>query len=104
MKRKSERGFSILEVLVVCAIVGIIASLAIPFLQKAIRATENGSTFATMRAVSSTQMSYYGSHNRFGRLSEINNIMSNAIGVPSGNVVMASHETIGFSPAAWRAK
>ena len=84
MKKRSENGFSIIEVLVVCAIIGIIAALAIPFLQKAIRATENGSTFATMRSVSSTQMSFYSQNNRFGRITEINNIMSNAIGTQFG--------------------
>ncbi len=98
MKKRSEHGFSIVELLVVCVIIGIIAALAIPFLQKAIRAAENGSTFATMRSVSSTQMSYYGQHNRFGRLTEINNIMSNAIGVPSGNEVNRGKFIFSMSP------
>jgi prepilin-type N-terminal cleavage/methylation domain-containing protein len=98
IRKRREHGFSIIEVLVVCAIIGIIASLAIPFLQKAIRATENGSTFATMRSVSSTQMSYYGQHNRFGRLTEINNIMSHAIGTPSGNEVTRGKFIFSMSP------
>lgn len=98
MKKRSEHGFSIVELLVVCVIVGIIAALAIPFLQKAIRAAENGSTFATMRTVASTQMGYYGQHNRFGRLTEINNILSNSIGVPSGNEVNRGKFIFSMSP------
>lgn len=98
MKKRSEHGFSILEVLVVCAIIGIIAALAIPFLQKAIRASENGSTFATMRSVSSTEMSFYSQNSRFGRLTEINNIMSNAIGTPSGNEVNRGRFVFAMSP------
>ncbi len=98
IKQRSEQGFSILEVLIVCAIIGIVAALAIPFLQKAIRATENGSTFATLRSVSSTQMSFYGTHNRFGRLTEINNIMSNGIGTPSGNEVTRGKFIFSMSP------
>jgi prepilin-type N-terminal cleavage/methylation domain-containing protein len=98
MKKRSEHGFSIVEVLVVCAIIGIIAALALPFLQKAIIATENGSTFATMRSISSTQMSYFGSRNRFGRLTEINNIMSNAIGTPSGNEVTRGKFVFSMAP------
>ncbi len=87
MNKERERGFSIIELLVVCAIIGIVASLAIPFLQKAIRAAENGNTFATMRTVASTQLNFYQRNNRFGRITEINNLMSNAIGTNSGNQV-----------------
>jgi len=98
MKHSREQGFSIIEVLVVCAIIGIIAALAIPFLQKAVRAAENGSTFATMRSVSSTQMSFYTQNSRFGRLTEINNIMSHAIGTPSGNEVNRGKFVFSMSP------
>ncbi len=99
MKKRNEHGFSIVEVLVVCAIIGIIASLAIPFLQKAIRASENGSTFATMRSMSSTQMSFFSQNNRWGRLTEINNIMSNGIGTPSGNEVNRGKFVFSMSPS-----
>ena len=100
MKKRSEQGCSIVEVLVVCAIIGIIASLAVPFLQKAIRAAESDNTFATMRAMSSTQMSFYSQNNRFGRLTEINNIMSNSLGTPSGNQVNRGKFILTMSPEA----
>ncbi len=84
MKKANERGFSIIELLIVCVIMGIIAALAIPFLQKGIRAAENGNTFATMRTISSSQVSYFQRYGRFGRLTEINNLLSNSLGTPSG--------------------
>jgi len=101
MKRKNcHGGFSLIELLIVMVVIAIIAALAVPFLQKAIRAAENGNTFATLRSVSSTQMSYYTQNTRFGRLTEINNIMSNSIGTPSGNELIRGHFTLAMVPAA----
>jgi prepilin-type N-terminal cleavage/methylation domain-containing protein len=88
MNREKQSGFSIIEMVIVCAIVGIIATLAIPFLQKAVRATENSNTFASMRTIHSSQMGFYQTNNRWGRLTEINNLMSSSLGTPSGNEVI----------------
>ena len=100
MNDRRERGFSLIELLIVVAIVGLIASIAIPFLQKGIRAAENGNTFATMRTIASTQMNFFSQNNRFGRLIEINNILSNAIGTPSGNDVIRGKFTLSMTPGA----
>ena len=99
MIKKSERGFSIVELLVVCVVIGIVASVAIPHLQKAIRAAENGGTFATMRSVASTQVSYYTQNSRFARITEVNNLMSGAVGTQSGNEVNRGKFVFSMSPA-----
>ena len=99
MNREKEGGFSIIELLVVCAIVGLIATLAIPFLQKAVRATENSNTFATMRTIHSSQLGFYQSNNRWGRLTEINNLMSGSLGTPSGFEVIRGKFTLSMEPA-----
>lgn len=100
MSRKKEQGFSVVELLTVCAVIGIIASLAIPHLQKALRASENGNTFATMRTIASTQVNFFTQNSRFGRITEINNLLSSSIGTNSGNEVTRGKFVISMTPAA----
>lgn len=100
MKRKSELGFSVVELLIVCAVIGIIAAIAVPHLQKALRASENGNTFATMRTVASTQVNFFSQNSRFGRITEINNLLASAIGTNSGNEVTRGKFILAMTPAS----
>ena len=96
---KNEKGFSIVELLVVCVVIAIVATLAVPHLQKALRAAENGNTFATLRVASSTELSYYSQHGRFARVTEVNNVMAGALGTNSGNDVNRGRFVFSMSPA-----
>lgn len=69
-----------IELLIVVVVIGIIASIAIPALQKAIWASENGSAVAALRTISSTQALFYQSHSRWGRLTEINPMVGGSLG------------------------
>jgi prepilin-type N-terminal cleavage/methylation domain-containing protein len=99
MIKSNERGFSLIELLVVVCIIGLIAAIAVPALQKAIRASENGNTFSSMRTIASTQVDYYSRNSRFGRLSEINNLLSNSIGTPSGTELIRGRFVLAMTPA-----
>lgn len=98
-KTSDQRGFSLIELLVVVVVIGLVASIAVPYLQAAIRAAEGGNVIATMRAVSSTQVSYYQQNARFGRITEINNLMSGSVGTQSGNEVNRGRYVFAMSPA-----
>jgi prepilin-type N-terminal cleavage/methylation domain-containing protein len=98
MSKRPEAGFSLIELLIVVVIVGIIAALAVPALQKGIRSAENGSVFATMRSVSSTQVSFFTQNNRFARLPELQQIMSNGIGTTAGERVVRGRYTFEMNP------
>lgn len=100
MKSRGEHGFSLIELLIVVVIIGIIAALAVPALQKGIRAAENGNTFASMRTIASTQVNYYSQNNRFGRITEINNVLSSSIGTQVGNEVDRGKFALTMTPAA----
>lgn len=98
MMNRRESGFSMVELLVVVVIVGIVASLAVPALQKAIRAAENGTTFATMKTMASTQTGIYHQSGRFGRLNEINNLLSGGVGTLMGNDIYRGKFVISMVP------
>lgn len=99
MLRGRNSGFSLIELLIVVTVIGIIAALAVPMLQKGVRASENGNVFASMRTISSTEVSFYSQNGRFGRLNEINNILSGSIGTPSGNDVIRGKFVLSMVPA-----
>jgi len=100
MGNKNEKGFSIVELLVVCVVIGIIASIAIPYLKKGVDTSQNGNMFATLRAVSSTQVAFFSVNSRFGKLSELNNIMSGQLGSSSGNELLRGKFILSMVPPA----
>ncbi|MCC7305953.1 MAG: prepilin-type N-terminal cleavage/methylation domain-containing protein, partial [Acidobacteria bacterium] len=97
---KDQKGFSLIELLVVVVIVGVVAALAVPAYQRGILAAEIRSVHATMKVMSSSQAMFFSQNQRFARLSELNSINANQLGTISGDRMFRHNFTFEMTPLA----
>lgn len=96
----NEKGFSLIELLLVVVIIGLVASIAVPHLQKAVGRAENGNAFASLKTLTKAQYQYYAQKGRYGRLDELNQNEGNTLGVQSGGEIRRGPFTLTMSPSS----
>lgn len=85
MRGNNQKGFSLIELIIVVAIIGIIATIAMPYLKKAKYASENAAMLATLRTMSNAQIEFFTHQSRFAILTELNSANGNSFGTTIGD-------------------
>ncbi|MGD9563360.1 MAG: prepilin-type N-terminal cleavage/methylation domain-containing protein [Pyrinomonadaceae bacterium] len=99
MSNSSQKGFSLIELLIVVVIIAVVAALAVPAFQRGIVAAENRNVHATLKTMKSTQAMFFSQNQRFARLDELNQMQQGGFGTVAGDTLIRNGFVFEMTPA-----
>ena len=76
----SQAGFSLVELLIVVAIIGILAAVAAPLLLDARVASRRAAAISSLRLMHTAEHNYFMQNSRYATLSELNSFQGGGLG------------------------
>ena len=87
MKCPSQKGFTLIELILVVVVAGLIAAVAVPSLMKARDAADSSVAVGQLRSMHTNQSMYRIQNSRYGTLAELNAFAGNAHGRTVGTTL-----------------
>ncbi|HEX2721183.1 MAG TPA: prepilin-type N-terminal cleavage/methylation domain-containing protein, partial [Candidatus Deferrimicrobium sp.] len=92
-KMRSKKGFTLIELMIVVAIIGILAAIAIPNFLRFQAKSKTSEAKGNLKAIYVAEASYFGENNKYGDFSTIN-------WVPVGKKLFYAYSLAGAPPVA----
>ena len=87
----SQTGFSLIELLLVVAIIGILAAVSAPLLLDARVSSQQAATVSNLRLMYTAEHNYFMQNSRYANISELNTFQGGGLGSMTSATALASN-------------
>ena len=87
MHAQRNKGFTLIELILVVAIIGMLAAVAVPSLTKSRDAADSAAAMVNLRTIHTNQSMYRFTNGRYARLAELNTFSNTTLGRTVGSTV-----------------